>query len=81
VPYYFVAMPLLGVAFGAEVGTYLAIRHQHVGLHDLRGNSTNGWRAFGGKKEIKAPPGQVLLVTKSGQSVPIPEGDAADRGA
>src|SRR5882724_9506336 len=37
VPYYFVAMPLLVVVFGAEVGTYLAIRHQHVGLHDLRG--------------------------------------------
>lgn len=81
VPYYFVAMPLLVVVFGAEVGTYLVIRRQHVGLGDLKGQFDKWIASFGGKKEVKAPPGQVLLVTKSGQSVPIPESDAADRPA
>src|SRR4051812_46764082 len=32
VPFYYVALPLLVFVFGAEIGTYLVIRRQKVGL-------------------------------------------------
>jgi type II secretory ATPase GspE/PulE/Tfp pilus assembly ATPase PilB-like protein len=78
-PFYFVALPLLVVAFGAEIGTYLGIRHQKVGLQDLRGQFDKWLHSFGGKKEIKAPVGQVLLITKAGQSIEAPASDSPDR--
>jgi len=81
VPYYFVALPLLIVVFGAEVGTFLVIRHQKVGLQDLKGQFDAWIKGFGGKKEVTAPAGDVLLMTKSGQAVEPPKSDAPDRAA
>jgi type II secretory ATPase GspE/PulE/Tfp pilus assembly ATPase PilB-like protein len=79
VPYYFVALPLLIVVFGAEAGIYLAIRHQKVGLQDLKGQFDAWIKGFGGKKEVTAPAGDVLLLTKSGQAIEPPKSDAPDR--
>jgi len=79
VPYYFVALPLLIVVFGAEAGIYLAIRHQKVGLQDLKGQFDAWIHSFGGKKEVTAPAGDVLLLTKSGQAIEPPTSDAPDR--
>jgi type IV pilus assembly protein PilB len=80
-PYYYVTFPLLIVVFGADIGTYLAIRHKQVGLDDLKGKFNEWVHSFGKKKEIKAVAGQVLLVTKNGQTIEPPAGDAPDRSA
>jgi len=80
-PYYFVTLPLLVVVFGAEVGTYLTIRQQKVGLQDLKGQFDKWLKGFGAKKEVEAPAGDVLLMTKSGQAVEPPKNDAPDRPA
>lgn len=79
-PYYFIALPAVLVIFGAELGTYLILRHQKVGLSDLK-DQFNAWiKGMGGKKkEAVAPPGQVLLMTKGGQAMPIPKADDGDR--
>jgi type II secretory ATPase GspE/PulE/Tfp pilus assembly ATPase PilB-like protein len=80
-PYYFVTFPLLVVVFGADIGTYLAIRHKKVGLDDLKVQFNEWLHSFGKKKEIKAVAGQVLLITKNGQAIEPPAGDAPDRPA
>lgn len=80
-PYYFVTLPLLVVVFAADIGTYLAIRRQKVGLDDLKGQFNEWLHSFGKKKEVKAVAGQVLLVTKNGQTIEPPAGDAPDRPA
>src|SRR5579862_9310312 len=36
-PFYIVTLPLLIIVLGVEVGTYMAIRRQSVGLSDLKG--------------------------------------------
>src|SRR6185437_4645885 len=72
---------VLVFVFGAEVGTYLVIRKQKVGLQDLRGQFDAWLRSFKGEKEIKAPAGQVLLSTKGGQAIEAPAADAPDRVA
>jgi type II secretory ATPase GspE/PulE/Tfp pilus assembly ATPase PilB-like protein len=80
-PYYFVTLPMLFVVFGANVGAYAAIRRKQVGLDDLKGQFNEWLHSFGKKKEIKAVAGQVLLVTKNGQTIEPPTGDAPDRPA
>jgi type IV pilus assembly protein PilB len=78
-PFYFVVLPLAIVIFGAEAGVYLGIRHQKVGLGDLRGQFEKWVTGLKGTKEVKAVAGQVMLITKSGQSLEPPAGDSPDR--
>ena len=80
-PFYVVTLPVLILVLCAEVATYLTIRRQSVGLKDLRGQFDEWIHSFGSKKEIKALPGQVMLVTKSGQTIESPAGDSPDRPA
>ena len=78
-PYWFVVLPLLLVVFGIEIGVYLGVRKQKVGLGDLRGQFEAWLASFKSKKEVKAVAGQVLLINKSGKPIEPPAGDAPDR--
>jgi type II secretory ATPase GspE/PulE/Tfp pilus assembly ATPase PilB-like protein len=80
-PFYFVVMPLAVVIFGAEIGVYLGIRHNKVGLSDLKSQFENWLASLKGTKEVKAAAGQVLLINKSGQPIEAPPGDSPDRPA
>lgn len=80
-PNYWVALAALIVVFGAEIGTYLGIRKSKVGLHDLKGQFKDWLKGFKKEKKVEATPGQVMLFTKGGGAMPVPEGDSPDRGA
>ena len=78
---YFIGLPALLVICGIEVGTYLYLRQQKVGLADLR-KQFDAWLAsFSKKKQAAAAPGQVTLIGKGNAPAPIPAADSPDRPA
>lgn len=81
-PGFAIALTVLCVIVLAEAGGYLFARHQKVGLGDLN-KQFNAWIAgFKGKgKAIEAPPGDVLLIGKNGNSIAAPESDDPSRPA
>ena len=80
-PNYWIALAAIVVILGAEVGTYLTLRSQKVGMGDLKGQFQDWLSSLGGKKkEVKAVQGQVMLFGKEG-AVPPPAGDAPERPA
>ena len=81
IPGFFLAFLILMLVFLAEVGTYLALRHNKVGLHDLQGQFQDWLKTFKKKETVKDEPGQVRIMTKGGAAVTPPEKDALDRPA
>jgi general secretion pathway protein E len=81
-PGFAIAITVLCVIVLAEGGAYLFIRNQKVGLGDLN-KQFNSWVAsFKGKgREIEAPPGDVLLIGKNGNSIAAPASDDPSRAA
>ncbi len=81
-PSFWIALPVLILLFGAEVGTYLYIRQKKVGLRDLK-VQFNAWlKSFKGKKkEGKLEAGRVGIVMKGGGLIMPPESDSPQRPA
>jgi type II secretory ATPase GspE/PulE/Tfp pilus assembly ATPase PilB-like protein len=80
-PNYWLALAGLLVIFLAEVGVFLAMRHQKVGLGDLSTQFSTWIRSLAGKKKatvVKA--GQVVLMGSNGAAIEPPPGDAPERG-
>lgn len=74
IPGFWVALPVLIVAFGAEVGLYLALRSSKVGLGDLGKQFSEISSSLGRKeKEVEAVGAQVVIIGKSGNPLPAPE--------
>jgi len=79
---------LLGLAafvamFAIDIGVYLFLRHQRVGLGDLNDQLRAFFRSIfnRGGKEVKAATGDVQLVMKSGAPVGAPATDAPEAAA
>jgi type II secretory ATPase GspE/PulE/Tfp pilus assembly ATPase PilB-like protein len=84
----FFFLPTFLIAFSAllfvmlvEVGTYLVIRNQKVGLADLKVQFNEWIHSFKGTKKAKELPNQVQIIAKGGALVPPPESEAPDRPA
>jgi general secretion pathway protein E len=79
-PNFWIALLVLLVIMGIEVGVYLYLRHQKVGLEDLSEQFHNWVRSLGGKKpEPKAPPGELQFIDRGGQNLYPPEAESPDR--
>lgn len=78
---FWIAFAVLVVIMLIEVGVYLILRHQRVGLHDL-GQQFNDWiKSFTVKKSVKELPNQVTVVQKNGQPLPPPLAESPDQAA
>ena len=83
-PGFAIAFAVYFLLFLVEIGVYLFLRNQKVGLGDLNQTFKDwiGGIGKGGKeKEVVAPLGDVLLVNKNGNAIPAPEADDPDRPA
>jgi type II secretory ATPase GspE/PulE/Tfp pilus assembly ATPase PilB-like protein len=82
-PGFWIAFPVFFFIFLAEVGVYLLLRHQKVGLADLKKELGNLGKMFqGGGKRRKAQeslPGIVSLATRDGKPITPPQAETADR--
>lgn len=77
-----IALTVLVFFLLAEIGTYLLLRKQKVGLGDLQLQFKNWVGSFGGKgKEVEAPPGDVLLMDRSGAPIAAPKAEDPERAA
>src|SRR4051812_22899009 len=79
-PSYMVALAVFVLAFATDVGIYLGLRHQKVGLGDLSKQFNNFIRNIGkkGEKEVKVAEGTVGLVNKAGNVIAPPDAESAD---
>jgi len=75
---YWIGLGILFVVFLAEVGTYLVIRNNKVGLADLKTSLRASLMPKGKKKEHQAVAGEVALIGKSGSVVTPPLADAPE---
>src|SRR5687768_15252559 len=81
-PGFAIAMAMLIVVILAEGGVYLFMRSQKVGLGDLSKQFNDWLGGFKGKaKEIQAPPGEVLLINRAGNSIAAPAAEDPSRGS
>lgn len=77
VPNFWIALGALLLALLGTIGTYLGLRHQKVGLGDLKKELK---KAFTGKKKaVQVQEGQVALANKSGAVMAAPEAEAPAR--
>jgi type II secretory ATPase GspE/PulE/Tfp pilus assembly ATPase PilB-like protein len=81
-PGFGIALAVFMVVMLAEIATYLVLRNQKVGLHDL-GKQFNDWIKGMGKKEkeVKGEAGQVVLINRKGNPMPPPESDSPELAA
>lgn len=82
-PTFIVAFATLMFVFVAEMATYLIIRHQKVGLADLK-EQFNAWMASkksDKKKEDKEVANQVTVIGKGGHPMAIPAPEDPNRAA
>jgi len=85
----FFFLPTFLIAFSAllflliiEAGVYLGLRHQKVGLTDLKAQFQEWLASFkGGEKKVKEQPNQVQIVVKGGSVLPPPDADSMERPA
>jgi type II secretory ATPase GspE/PulE/Tfp pilus assembly ATPase PilB-like protein len=80
VPAYLVALSVFLFAFIVDIGVYLGLRHQKVGLKDLN-KQFKDWVASltsGKEKEVKVAEGAVGLINKKGTTIEAPDTDAPD---
>src|SRR3954469_2131591 len=82
-PSYLVALSVFLFAFIVDVGIYLGMRHQKVGLKDLS-RQFNEWIKSIGKgkeKEVKVAEGAVGLIDKKGSTIAPPDAESPDAAA
>jgi type II secretory ATPase GspE/PulE/Tfp pilus assembly ATPase PilB-like protein len=85
----FFFLPTFLIAFSAllflliiEAGVYLGLRHQRVGITDLKAQFQEWLASFkGGEKKVKELPNQVQIVVKGGSVLPAPDADSMERPA
>jgi general secretion pathway protein E len=67
--------------FIVEIGVYLGLRYQKVGLNDLKAQFQEFLKSKGKKKEkeVKAAAGQVVIINKSGVPMPAPDAQTPER--
>ena len=81
-PTFLIAFSALLFVMVAEIGAYLIVRHQKVGLADLKEQFNTWVHSFGKKnKKAKELPNQVQLIAKGGALIDPPEAEAPDRPA
>ncbi len=81
-PNFFLAFAVLLLLFGAEIGAYLYIRQQKVGLSDLSKQFNTWIKSFKGKKKNqKIEAGRVGLVMRGGGLITPPEAEDPQRPA
>lgn len=81
-PSFLIAFPVLLFVLMVETGVYLGLRHQKVGLGDLREQFRQWLHSFkSGEKKVKELPNQVLVYGKGGAAVPPPTSEAPERPA
>ena len=71
---------LVGVLL-IDIGVYLGLRSQKVGLGDLTGQLKEMFQSKGKKeqKEAKAVAGQVTIINKAGVPMPVPDAQTPER--
>jgi type II secretory ATPase GspE/PulE/Tfp pilus assembly ATPase PilB-like protein len=82
----FFTLPSFALAYVAfigvmviEIGVYLLVRHQKVGLEDLSASISASFKGKGKKdKEVRAGEGEVLVSYK-GKPIPAPDDESPDR--
>lgn len=82
-PNFFIALAGLLFVLIAEAATYLILRHQRVGLKDLKQQFDEWLKSFsaGKKKEDKDLPNQVGIIGKGGAMYPPPAAEDPERPA
>jgi type II secretory ATPase GspE/PulE/Tfp pilus assembly ATPase PilB-like protein len=81
-PTFLIAFAALVFVMVAEIGAYLIIRNQKVGLGDLKKQFNDWLKSFkSGPKKGKELPNQVQIYAKGGALVPPPESEAHERPA
>jgi type II secretory ATPase GspE/PulE/Tfp pilus assembly ATPase PilB-like protein len=80
-PNFWIALAGMLVVFAVEIGVYLLLRQQKVGLADLSVQFTNWIKSFGGgKKGATVKAGQVLLIGAGSEAIEPPSGDSPEKG-
>ena len=78
-PNFWIAFSALFLLLVGTVGAYLGFRSKQVGLADLK-KEFQDWRAGLSKgKKVVAKEGQVLLATRKGAVLPVPEAEDPER--
>ena len=81
-PTFLIAFTVLLFVLIVEAGVYLGLRHQRVGITDLKAQFREWLASFkGGEKKVKEQPNQVQIVVKSGSVLPPPDADSMERPA
>jgi general secretion pathway protein E len=81
-PTFLIAFPVLLFVLMIEAGLYLGLRHQRVGLTDLKAQFREWLASFkSGEKKVKEQPNQVQIVVKGGSVLPPPEPESMERPA
>lgn len=83
VPGFALALTVFIVAMIGEIGVYLVLRNQKVGLQDLSKQFKKWLSSFGSKKgkEVSVGAGQVMLIDKKGTPFPPPDSESPDQTA
>jgi type II secretory ATPase GspE/PulE/Tfp pilus assembly ATPase PilB-like protein len=80
-PSYPVALSVFLFSFVVDLGLYLGLRHQKVGLGDLKKTFITWVKSIGkgkGEKEVKVAEGAVGLFNKAGKGVEPPDAENPD---
>lgn len=79
-PGFLISFAALLLVLLAEVGTYLILRHQRVGLGDLKEQFRNWLNSFKSKeKAAKEVPNQVMVLGKGGVAMAVPAAEDPNR--
>jgi type II secretory ATPase GspE/PulE/Tfp pilus assembly ATPase PilB-like protein len=78
-PNFWIGLGILLFVFAAEIGAYLIVRHNKVGLADLKDSIRNSFTPKGKQKQHTAAAGEVALIGKGGGVItpPLAEDPAA----
>lgn len=79
VPNFWIALAVFVFFLAVDVGVYLGLRAKVVGLGDLKQQFNDWLRSFGKEKVVEAKPGQVQLVNRMGQIMPVPDAEDPTR--
>ncbi len=80
VPNFWIALAVFLFFMAVEVGVYLGLRARVVGLGDLKQQFQDWISSFGRKeKVVEAQPGQVQLINRMGEVMPIPDAEDPTR--
>jgi general secretion pathway protein E len=81
-PTFLIAFPVLLFVLIVEAGVYLILRHQKVGLRDLKEQFQEWLHSFRkGERKVKELPNQVQIIAKAGSLVTPPDSEAIERPA